>query len=229
LFQITGQPIAIFCAGRTDAGVHAFEQVAHLDLESLNIKKIVGRNFLENDWEKTLSFILRYKLNCLLPDDIVIKKICLVNLDFDARRSAISRTYKYYISNNIAERQASYSRYCLWVNEELKIDFMNESVQPLIGQHDFISFIKPRLKQTTIRDLHFFQFEYNKKTSLIEATIKANAFAHNMVRCLVGACLLIGKGKRQPHWLLESLLAKKRKASLGPAPAKGLFLHAVEY
>jgi tRNA pseudouridine38-40 synthase len=210
LAKIAGSYIKIFCAGRTDTGVHAFEQVIHLDLDVQNIRKIVGRsfsenyfadnNFVENDrkvqnnQQMSLLFILRYKLNCLLPDDIVIKKISLVDFNFDARKSAISRTYKYYISNNIAERQAMYSRYCLWVNEELKIDFMNESVQPLIGQHDFISFIKPRLKQTTIRDLHFFQFEYNKKTSLIEATIKANAFAHNMVRCLVGACLLIGKG-----------------------------------
>ncbi|MDR2748978.1 MAG: tRNA pseudouridine(38-40) synthase TruA [Bifidobacteriaceae bacterium] len=228
LEKITRSKVEIFCAGRTDALVHATGQVAHLDFDSKQIEKIVGK-FSDSKGSYGVESVLLYKLNSLLPNDIVINKVSAANSDFDARRSAKFRVYKYYISNDIEHRLAHLSRYCLEVDTHLDVEKMNEAAKKLIGRNDFLSFIKPRDGQTTIRDLLEFRFDKNEANGYITATICANAFAHNMVRCLIGASLLVGKGQRAPEWLYQSLVDKKRKASLGPAQAKGLFLEKVEY
>jgi tRNA pseudouridine38-40 synthase len=217
----------IYCAGRTDTGVHAWQQVAHLDLRNSHINKILGK--VTNVDFAQFATILRYKLNSLLPNDIVINKITRVSSKFDARHSVLRRTYKYYISNDISKRLATSSRFSFWVDNKLDVDSMNLAAGKLVGENDFYSFIKNRPEQSTIRDLQNFSWQFSVSSGLIVASLTANAFAHNMVRCLVGASLMVGKGYRQPEWLYQSLLDKKRKASLGPAPAKGLFLYKIDY
>ncbi|MDR2799323.1 MAG: tRNA pseudouridine(38-40) synthase TruA [Bifidobacteriaceae bacterium] len=223
IFSIIRENIEIFCAGRTDAGVHAVGQVAHLDLDQNNIKKVLGNS------DREIESTLLYKLNSLLPEVIVINQVLPVNASFDARRSAKSRIYKYFISNDVGHRLPQSLRFCLKEDTPLDVEKMNHEAKTLLGRNDFYSFIKGRPGQTTIRDLERFEFKKNLSNGYIVATIQANAFAHNMVRCLIGASLLVGKGQRDSGWLYQSMIDKKRKASLGPASAKGLFLYKVIY
>lgn len=216
--KMWGKNIQTIVAGRTDAKVHAKHQVVHFDyLDDLDLDKFL------------------YSINCVLPKDIVVYNANQVAADFSARFWATSREYKYRICDNSQYRDPINRDNVFWYNHQLNVDIMNQSIRPLIGLNDFSAFVKPRTGQTSIRDLQKFEFvrvsnnQNLKDCGLIVATLKADAFAYNMVRSLIGASLLVGTGKRKVDWIKDKLCEKTREAATGPIDAKGLTLEAINY
>jgi tRNA pseudouridine38-40 synthase len=205
-------------AGRTDAGVHAVNQVAHLDLSEIQIKRI-GRN---QD--------LRGRLNSLLPRDVRIHQIAPAARGFDARYSAIFRRYRYRISDLRSLRDPMAARYTLWLRAELDVAQMKIAAKALIGLHDFAAFCKPRAGGTTIRRLRQIKITRNREMgNIVEIELKADAFCHNMVRSIVGALIAVGRGKASAKDLEDRLKSGSRVSSFKVVAPEGLALIEVGY
>lgn len=209
LSTVLREEIAVTGAGRTDAGVHASFFVLHFDATEVI-------SSFEN---------LVYKLNSLLPFDIAVQRIWPVADDLHARFSAISRTYKYYISTKKNPFKAETSfKYLL----PLDIDKMNDAAQMLSDYEDFTSFsrLHTDVKTNTCKILWA---EWEALNTQLVFTIKADRFLRNMVRAIVGTLLEVGKGKLTLNDFRKIIEAKDRAAAGASAPAKGLFLVNVEY
>ena len=205
-------------AGRTDAGVHAVNQVAHLDLSEIQIKRI-GRN---QD--------LRGRLNSLLPRDVRIHQIAPAARGFDARYSATFRRYRYRISDLRSLRDPMAARYTLWLRAELDVAQMKIAAKALIGLHDFAAFCKPRAGGTTIRRLRQIKITRNREMgNIVEIELKADAFCHNMVRSIVGALIAVGRGKASAKDLEDRLKSGSRVSSFKVVAPEGLALIEVGY
>ena len=215
--------IMLTVAGRTDAGVHAEAQVAHLDIKkNLKIKNILmGLNF----------YIAKEKYG----EDISIKKVNKVGNDFNARFSAKSRTYRYQILNQ-AHSDPFLSRYTWHVYSPISIEKMNTAGQKLLGQHDFSSFCRKNIMEidgqkvaaSLIREIKTLHWEVPDK-NLIELWVTANAFCHQMVRSITGTLVDIGVGKIDEFSILEILNARDRNMAGQVAPPHGLTLWDVNY
>ena len=201
-------------AGRTDAGVHATNQVCHVDLP-------------EGDFGFEFES-LTYRLNRILTDEIRIKKIEVVSNDFHARFSALRRHYIYKIQdgNGIIEPTKRLD-IAPWYRD-LNIDLMNQAAKTLIGEHDFYSYAKFREFSTTIRDLQRFDFE-RMDDGVILAHVSADAFCYNMVRALIGTMVYIGEGRFPTTWARETLEKRERPSDSVVFPAKGLTFIGVDY
>ena len=201
-------------AGRTDAGVHATNQVCHVDLP-------------EGDFGFEFES-LTYRLNRILTDEIRIKKIEVVSNDFHARFSALRRHYIYKIQdgNGIIEPTKRLD-IAPWYRD-LNIDLMNQAAKTLIGEHDFFSYAKFREFSTTIRDLQRFDFE-RMDDGVILAHVSADAFCYNMVRALIGTMVYIGEGRFPTTWARETLEKRERPSDSVVFPAKGLTFIGVDY
>ena len=201
-------------AGRTDAGVHATNQVCHVDLP-------------EGDFGFEFES-LTYRLNRILTDEIRIKKIEVVSNDFHARFSALRRHYIYKIQdgNGIIEPTKRLD-IAPWYRD-LNIDLMNQAAKTLIGEHDFYSYAKFREFSTTIRDLQRFDFE-RMDDGVILAHVSADAFCYNMVRALIGTMVYIGEGRFPTTWAREILEKRERPSDSVVFPAKGLTFIGVDY
>ncbi len=213
-------------AGRTDAGVHARGQVVHVDIDLDGWRGLPGRS------DRPESEALLDRLAGVLGDDIVVFAATIAPSGFDARFSALSRTYKYRIADRYAARDPLRADWTLWHRGELDEAAMNEAAQEVTGLRDFAAFCKPRPGATTIRQLQ--QFEWQRPQSgpdagLVVATITSDAFCHNMVRALVGSSILIGQGKRPADWLAAVLASKDRANAGAVIAARGLTLEAVAY
>jgi tRNA pseudouridine38-40 synthase len=208
---ILRDPVKVGGAGRTDAGVHALGQVAAFDT-TVAVEPVR----------------LRWQVNALLPDDIVIRELEEVEKSFDARRSAVARTYSYFILNRPAP-SPFWRRYSWWVSRPLDIAGMREAAAHLIGVHDF-SALTVAKEGPMVRDLKAIVIEPNTETEgLVRVTITANAFLHHMVRLIVGTLVEVGVG-RLPAAAVDDILASKDVRRAGPrAPAKGLRLDKVDY
>jgi len=209
LSTILRDTIEVVGAGRTDTGVHASFFVLHFDV----LKELT--NF-EN---------LVYKLNSLLPNDIAIQKIWKVENDMHARFSAISRTYKYYISTkkNPFRTETSF-KYLL----PLDIDKMNDAVRILGEYEDFTSFSRLHTDVKT-NNCKILWAEWEVVETQLIFTIKADRFLRNMVRAIVGTLLEVGKGKLTVANFRKIIEMKNRGAAGASAPAKGLFLVDIQY
>ena len=199
-------------AGRTDAGVHALHQIAHVDVPN-------------GDWDIDNW---PYKLNRMLDDDIRIISVRPAPVHFHARFSALSRTYIYKIAD--AQRTLPpLERFDIapWYRHLDKAK-MNEASALLLGEHDFRAFCKYREGGTTIRTLQIFRWERDEKGYLI-AEVKADAFCYSMVRNLVGAVVCVGEGRADNAWLTQMLEAQERVPDSYVFPARGLTLVSVEY
>ena len=152
-------------AGRTDAGVHALNQVAHFDLSESQLARL-GRETIDD---------IAYKLNRLLADDIRVSKVGIAPAGFDARFSAINRRYRYRLADNLAFKNPLETRFTLDVAGELDIDAMNEAGGHLLGLHDFASFCKPREGSTTIRELQEIIVS-RVAGQVVEVEVQADAF-----------------------------------------------------
>lgn len=209
-------------AGRTDTGVHARGQVAHVDLDEEAWTAVVGRSDLAP------AEALVRRLAGVLPRDVVVHRAAVAPDGFDARFSALERTYVYRVSDDPATRDPLRRSHVTWHSRPLDVDAMSSAVVPLAGLHDFAAFCKPREGATTIRTLGAFTWQRDDG-GLVVATVVADAFCHHMVRALVGASLAVGEGRRDPTWLAELLVAERGAMTEALAPPHGLTLEAVAY
>ncbi len=209
LTTILREKIAVVGAGRTDTGVHASFFVLHFNVDEA-----------EFDTEK-----LVYKLNSFLPADVAIQKIWRVDGELHARFSALSRTYKYYISvsKNPFATETSMSYY-----KPLDIVQMNKAAEVLLDYEDFTSFsrLHTDVKTNNCKVVSAFWAEENNR---LVFTIKADRFLRNMVRAIVGTLLEVGKGKLSVDGFKKIIELKNRGAAAASAPAQGLFLTNIEY
>jgi tRNA pseudouridine38-40 synthase len=211
LSKVANQQIIVFCAGRTDAGVHAFGQVVHFDTDAKRSDR---------------SWILGTNSN--LPADIrVIWLRNAVNNDFHARYSATARRYRYLIYNNKIASAILRHR-AMWMPHKIDEKIMHEAGQYLIGEHDFSSFRGSGCQsKSTRRNVMF--LEVTRNGDMVYIDIKANAFLLHMVRSIVGMLVKIGRGDKPSIWAKEVLEARDRKVCAPTAPPQGLYFLAAEY
>ncbi len=210
LSKVANQPVTVVCAGRTDAGVHALEQIVHFDVT-------VERG---ND-----AWLLGGNSN--LPDDIRILWVKEIQNDFHARYSALARLYRYVIHNRPVKSALQPSQ-VTWCYHPLDEEAMHLAGQHLVGNHDFSSFrAKGCQSLSPFRQVHFIDVSRDKDKVMV--LVCANAFLHHMVRNIVGVLMAIGVGKQSANWTLDLLAAKKRELAGVTAPPYGLYLEAVHY
>jgi tRNA pseudouridine38-40 synthase len=202
-------------AGRTDAGVHALSQVCHIDLNQDQLERL-GR-----------SEFSAQKLNGLLAPDLVVYEVTLAPEGFDARFSAIGRSYRYLIADADSPKSPLTSRYELWHPRSLDVKLMQKAAKGLLGLKDFGAFCKPRDGATTIRELR--KLQVTRTDDNIEIYLEADAFCHNMVRALVGALIAVGEGRLEPAELWEIQKAAKRVSKFKVVAPHGLALTGVNY
>lgn len=203
-------PVRLHCAGRTDTGVHATNQVVHFD--SPNARS-------------TDAWLLGGNAN--LPASVVVRAAQIVDDTFHARFSAISRRYRYLIFNNPV-RSVLAPQYLTWVRQPLDVELMHSEAQALLGEQDFTSFRAAACQSSTaMRRVDF--IEVTRRGALILVDIQANAFLHHMVRNIVGTLVAIGKGRCEAGWTIELLALKDRTRAADTAPASGLYLVQVGY
>jgi pseudouridylate synthase I len=272
LRTLTRMPLRLTVAGRTDAGVHARHQVAHVDVPRAVWDGLRGRPATRNARRASpdvspdrpdagsrgaqigvgntgrsaaVAFVLR--VNGLLAraageradaaglpraprgtSDVVIHSAHEVSHDFDARFSATGRNYTYRICERIDARDPLRRHDVMWLPRgTLDLSAMERATRVLLGEHDFLSFCRPREGATTIRTLREFRFSYEGGVVCID--VSADAFCHSMVRSLVGAALEVGHGRRPVEWVEELLDARSRRSAAPIAPACGLTLESVVY
>jgi len=210
LSRVADEPIALTCAGRTDAGVHARAQVAHFDTE-------VAR----------ASHAWLLGANTHLPRDISLQWVRTVPAHFHARYSALSRTYRYLILNRVARSALAAGR-ALLVHQRLEIEAMQQGARHLIGEHDFSAFRSSECQaHSPVRHLRALSVERCDDWISIEVT--ANAFLHHMVRNIVGLLLAIGLRRAAPERAREQLESRARSTGEATAAALGLYFWRVEY
>lgn len=224
LAMIFRTPCQLTVAGRTDKGVHALGQVAHVDVPAEAFERL-GRTGIER-LANRMNKILTSKSPDGKPAQTVIKGISAVSDDFDARFSATYRRYIY----RIAPTASSWipTRTDLWrLGAALDLAAMGQAAAGLLGEHDFLSFCKPREGATTIRTLR--NIYINQVGRIVEIELVADAFCHSMVRSIVGALVAVGTGKHGPDWPAVRLAEKCRGSEPQLAPAAGLTLEEVGY
>jgi tRNA pseudouridine38-40 synthase len=200
----------IICAGRTDAGVHALEQVVHFDTNVLRP---------DDSWVKGT--------NTYLPNDVAIKWAKQVNDDFHARFSAVRRHYRYTIANQKI-RPAIMREQFAWYPRKLDEKKMVEAAKYLLGKHDFSSFRDSNCQaKSPIREIYM--LDIVRHEHLITIDIVANAFLHHMVRNITGVLLAIGIGKYSPDWMNKVLQSCDRREGDITAQPQGLCLVKVDY
>ena len=228
LSLITRQPILLTVAGRTDAGVHARGQVAHLDVPK-EFWLSLSRGREESD--QVRGERLRARLEGLagrgLSGALAIKQVRVVSSDFDARFSALSRTYRYLICDDAREVDPCRLDTAR-TSSPLNAEKMQVAAQALCGEHDFLPFAKPREGATTIRTLHSFMVS-RPSPGIVQAMIRADAFCHSQVRFKMGALIEIGRGKYPPDWIAELLAAGVCDQRVPLADGRGLTLWEVAY
>jgi len=210
-------PVQLVCAGRTDAGVHARGQVAHVDLGSVLI--IDGA-------------ALSRRLNKVLGGDCVIRRITAAPPGFDARFAAIWRRYVYRLSDGGVPPDPLYRSQIAQLNAEVDLDRLNEEAATLVGLRDFGAFCRRRDGASTIRNLLELaarRVPSGPMAGVIECTVRADAFCHAMVRSLIGALLAVATGQRDHEWLAAITERGVRDSSIIVMPATGLTLEEVGY
>ena len=208
------EPAQLTVAGRTDAGVHASGQVAHLDLQT-------------GIWKQHADKLL-YRLAGKLPMDVRVWAVSEAPTDFDARFAALSRRYVYRVGDSRYGVEPVRRRFVLWHAHELDVDAMNAASALMLGEHDFAAYCKKRDGATTIRQLLRFNWQRTRHDE-VEATVEADAFCHSMVRALVAAMLMVGDGRRPAQFPAEVLGSRERHPSVNVVPPQGLSLEEVRY
>jgi tRNA pseudouridine38-40 synthase len=211
------EPAQLVCAGRTDAGVHARGQVAHLELGSMMI--IDGA-------------ALTRRLNKVLGGDCVVRRIAAAPPGFDARFAAIWRRYVYRLSDSGIPPDPLYRYQITQVRDQVDLARLNEEAATLIGLRDFGAFCRRRDGASTIRtllELTARRAPSGPMAGVIECTVRADAFCHTMVRSLVGALVAVATGQRDHEWLAAITERGVRDSTITVMPATGLTLEEVGY
>ena len=210
LSKIANHPVRVFCSGRTDAGVHAQEQVIHFETQTTRT---------EGAW--------LFGGNANLPSDVNFKWAKEVNDDFHARFNAHARSYQYKIHHHPV-RSSLKTGYYLWEPRSLNIDDMRKAAAFLVGEHDFSCFRGSMCQaKSPIKTIEYLQIDEIDDDLIIK--VKANAFLHHMVRNLVGTLLKIGREEESPEWMLSVLNSKDRKQAGPTAEPQGLYFIKAYY
>lgn len=219
--DLTGETVRVHGAGRTDAGVHAVGQAAHLDLlYSIPPTKLASA------------------LNAHLPKDIAVAHAEAVGADFHAQYSAVGKVYRYRILNRSARGafERAYAAHVAWA---LDFEAMRLGSKALVGQHDFSAFTtefaeanrdrvaEGRREINPVRNMRAIELRTTER--YVEIECEANGFLYNMVRCIVGSLIEVGRGKHPPEWMAEVIESRDRKRAGPTAPACGLCLMKVLY
>jgi tRNA pseudouridine38-40 synthase len=208
----------LVCAGRTDAGVHARGQVAHLDLDPAVI--IDGGDALSR------------RLNRVLEGDCVVRRISAAPSGFDARFAALWRRYVYRFSDASRSPDPLYRYQVAEVPTAVDLARFNEEAATLLGLKDFGAFCRHREGSTTIRtllELRGQRVAAGPTADVIECTVRADAFCHSMVRSLIGALVAVATGQRDHEWLVGVTEHAIRDSTITVMPAAGLTLEEVGY
>ena len=215
-------------AGRTDAGVHAVGQVAHVDLDPGQVAALLKPRGGHTPTDAGVA--LARRINGILGPvpDIVVSAATIAPDGFDARFSAIWRRYEYRVADAVARRDPLQRHRTAWVPIPLDVEAMDAAALGLLGLHDFGSYCKQREGATTIRTLQGFAWRRDDDGVLV-GEVRADAFCHSMVRALVGACVAVGQGKLAANDLVQLRDAKERTSAFAVMPARGLTLMEVGY
>lgn len=210
LAQVADHPVEVTAAGRTDAGVHALEMVAHFDTSAAR---------------PLHAWVLGANAN--LPADVTVLWAHVVAENFHARHDALARRYLYRILDRQLRPALERDRVC-WVRYELDAQRMHEAAQCLVGHQDFSAFRAAECQSPTpVRNLTDIAVE--RHGAYVEIQVRANAFLHHMVRNIAGSLILVGRGERSPEWLAAVLQNRDRREAGPTAPPQGLYLVAAEY
>jgi len=210
LSKVANEPIALVCAGRTDAGVHATGQVIHFDTLAVRHEKA---------WVQGV--------NTYLPDGIRVYWGREVGPYFHARFSAERRTYHYLI-HSAQVRSAVLQKQVTWTQHALDLESMQSAVVFLLGVHDFSAFRAAQCQaKSPVREVGAISIV--RKGGFLVLEISANAFLHHMVRNIVGSIIEVGRGRQAPQWLASLLEGRDRALAAPTAPPHGLYLVEVEY
>jgi tRNA pseudouridine38-40 synthase len=207
---IAGSPVGVTCAGRTDRGVHALEQVVHFDVDVVRP---------ESAWVRGV--------NALLPESVAVQWSREVPPEFHARYAARARTYRYVLLNR-AVRPALAARHAGWFHQALDVAAMRAGARQFLGEQDFSAFRSAECQAATpVRTLHSLEIE--ARDERIDFVLRANAFLHHMVRNIVGTLVYVGAGRQPPDWVAEVLRSRERARAAPTFAAEGLYLERVEY
>ncbi|CUX97193.1 tRNA pseudouridine(38-40) synthase TruA [Candidatus Hoaglandella endobia] len=210
LSTVASEPVTVFCAGRTDAGVHALNQVVHFETSA-----------------RRPDAAWTFGVNAHLPADIAVCWVRPVADDFHARFSATTRRYCYMIYNH-SLRPAIFFRGLTHYYHPLDAQNMAQAGQYLLGENDFTSFRALKCQsRTPWRNVHHLRVTRHGRYIVVD--IKANAFVHHMVRNIVGSLLEVGCGNQPAAWIAELLKLRDRNLASATAPATGLYLVEVNY
>lgn len=216
-------PVITRAAGRTDTGVHATGQVAHVDVPAESVPLAYPRAPRD---EPEFQPLVR-RLSRLLPEDVRVLDVVRAPAGFDARFSALRRHYEYRLTTapfGVLPREA---RFVTPWPRPLDVDAMRVASRELQGLNDFAAFCRAREGATTIRNLQ--RLDWVRDGDSIVGYVAADAFCWSMVRSLVGALLAVGEGRREPRWCAELLTSTRRSSDFATAPARGLTLVGVDY
>lgn len=209
--KVADHPVRIICAGRTDTGVHATEQIIHFETEAHRPMR---------------SWTLGSNTN-LAHDASVLWTMPANSDDFHARFSAERRSYRYVILQRFT-RPALFRQNCYWVHDELNIDEMQQAAQHLVGEHDFSSLRAAGCQsRSAVREIT--SIAVSREGDFIYIDVTANAFLYHMVRNIVGVLLRVGKGEAPVDWVAELLALRDRRQAAVTAPPNGLYLVKVGY
>ena len=223
LSRVLGEAPRVTVAGRTDAGVHATGQVVSFKIESEGLRRI-GDSQPGDRLDR-----LAASLNRLMNPEIAVTGAALAADSFDARHSASARAYEYRI-RNATHLDPRYADLEWHVPQRLDVDRMNAAARQLVGEHDFTSFCrrpKGRPDASLVRTVT--QALWSAEGAQLLFEIEANAFCHQMVRAIVGQCVVVGRGNREPADVPDVLAARSRDVAAPIAPPHGLTLVAVHY
>jgi len=210
LSKVANQPVQLFCAGRTDAGVHATQQVIHFETTAERRER---------------SWMLGANAN--LPGEIKLTWVRQVEEDFHARFSAEARSYRYIILNREVPSALLRGR-VTWVHETLDAARMQAGARHLLGEHDFSSYRATACQaKSPVRTVH--RLDISRHGDFIYLDIEANAFLHHMVRNIAGVLIAVGRGEQEPLWVREILEHRDRARGGVTAPSGGLYLVGVRY
>ncbi|WP_363326065.1 tRNA pseudouridine synthase A [uncultured Pseudokineococcus sp.] len=214
-------------AGRTDAGVSARGQVVHVDVEEASWTALPGRAAGSPGAPSPGRALLR-RLAGVLPADVVVRGARPAPPGFDARFGALRRRYAYRVVDDPAARDPLRRGEVLVVRRPLDVAAMARAASPLLGEHDWLPYCRPRAGASTVRTLLRLGWS-RAPDGVVVADVEADAFCHHMVRSLVGACLAVGEGRRDEGWPARVLAAGVRDPAVAVVPAHGLVLEEVVY
>ena len=210
LSKVADEPITLVCAGRTDAGVHATNQIIHFDTLATRAPK---------------AWVMGTRPH--LPDAVGVKWAQNVSSHFHARFSALNRTYRYLISDANTSSALLHNQ-ITWSSRALDVEKMREGAAHLVGRHDFTSFRATHCQaKSPVREIQYLHII--RRRDLIVIEVQANAFLHHMVRNIVGVLLAVGTGDESTAWVKEVLVAKNRSAGGVTSKPHGLYLVAVDF